>query len=151
MGDRGNIAVAFRRYTERLLEAPATPQQEDEGPSAFDRVYLYTHFRGSEIREILQYALGRSAERWKHAAYLCRVIFDDLSEGAQGELTDFGISARLEDNQHPVLLVVTEVQRVFIVEEKWEREFAKLGTLPPLGGAIRFADWAKGKFPREGN
>jgi len=151
MGDRGNIAVAFRRCAERLREAPAIPQQESEVQLAFDRVYLYTHFRGSEIREILQYALGRSAERWKHAAYLCRVIFDDLAEGAQGELTDFGISARIEDNQHPILLVVTDVQRVFIVEDKLERELAKQGTLPPLGGAIRFADWAKGKFPREGD
>jgi len=74
MGDRGSVRV-----------------REGDGPS----VYLYTHWKGSELSEIVRRALASEAgrNRWNDAPYLTRIIFDELTRGEQGGETGYGISA----------------------------------------------------------
>lgn len=72
MGDRANIIV----------------QQEDNG-----RIYLYTHWLGYRIREILAAALHRGRDRWDDAPYLTRIIFSEMLDGSELKSnTGFGIS-----------------------------------------------------------
>lgn len=95
MGDRGNIVIQ---------EAPGK------------RVYLYTHWSGSDIAKTAKRALARK-QRWNDPAYLARIVFcemighDDVG-ALQGE-TGFGISTGLCDNEHPILVVDVEHQSVF--------------------------------------
>lgn len=111
MGDRGNIVV-----------------QEAVGK----RVYLYTHWRGSEIKSVVQLALQRH-QRWNDPAYLARIIFCQLL--APGDLkgeTGYGISATIGDNGYPVVVVDCERQRVYFEHEDgtrdgtWERSFNEI-------------------------
>jgi len=70
MGDRGNIVV----------------KERGQPP-----VYLYTHWRGSELKAILRRALAKHW-RWDNAPYLARIIFCEMVKGQEDDETGFGIS-----------------------------------------------------------
>ena len=90
MGDRGNIRLRYSKERE---------------------VYFYTHWRGSEIPDILREALCRGKNRWSDAPYLARIIFDTLTDGDR-ELTGFGIDVQEGDNEHRVPTVDLENRTV---------------------------------------
>jgi len=89
MGDRGNIKVGG--------------------------VYLYTHWTGRKIKHILQKALLRQ-QRWNDESYLTRIIFCELCDDYKGE-TGYGISTFMPDNQHNILEVDCDKQRIKEVTE----------------------------------
>lgn len=76
-------------------------------------VYLYTHWAGSRLAEIVRTALasrdGRG--RWDDVAYLTRIIARTMGMGADGE-TGYGIAALPCDNEHPIVCVDTASQEV---------------------------------------
>ena len=98
MGDRGNIVFV------------------DRMDKKVGYTFLYTHWGGSGIKEVLQEALLKRW-RWNDPSYLCRITADVLMHDAHDTETGFGISPFLGDNSHPILLVDTGKQRVFIVKE----------------------------------
>ena len=84
MGDRGNIEI--------------------KQPGADDSLFLYTHWRGSSVCEILADALAKGG-RWSDPSYLTRIIFQEMI-GDDDTTTGFGISVgNIEDNEHTVPLV----------------------------------------------
>jgi hypothetical protein len=83
MGDRANIAI----------------EQGDE-----TRVWLYTHWTGTELPKTLQSALMRGEERWHDTQYLARIIFDEMT-GGDKSLTGYGITTCMYDNDYPILVV----------------------------------------------
>jgi hypothetical protein len=91
MGDRGNIAV-----------------QE----SADHRVYLYGHWSGYDMPEILRAALIRGNGRWNDPQYLARIIFAEMIKNDPGGTTGYGISARVHDNEYPIIVVDCEKQEI---------------------------------------
>jgi hypothetical protein len=95
MGDCGNIVV-----------------QEDKD----HRVYLYTHWSGSEMPETLRSALVRGKERWSDPQYLARIIFCEMVHSDNG-LTGFGITSRVHDNSHPLVVVDCEKQEIRLEPE----------------------------------
>jgi hypothetical protein len=99
MGDRGNIVVLQHGYG------------YGDGDAPDGAIYLYTHWRGSELPSLLATGLDRGRSRWTDEPYLTRIIFDALT-GGDHETTGFGISTRLGDNEHPILVVDTDRQRV---------------------------------------
>lgn len=95
MGDRGNIAVHFH-----------------DGAT----VYLYTHWRGYQVEDILRTAL-RKRWRWSDAPYLTRIIFEELvADNERGSETGYGIAPHLQDNEYPVLHVFPESRTVRIFD-----------------------------------
>ena len=99
MGDRGNIKVG--------------------------KVYLYTHWSGSYIKEILKKALSRE-QRWNDESYLTRIIFCEMLEGDIDGETGFGISTEIVDNEYPILEVDVENQEVKCNGNVWSfEEFIK--------------------------
>lgn len=96
MGDRGNIVIV-----------------DDESK----RVFFYTHWHGSEILETAHATLARK-ERWTDAPYLARMVFCELvSSDPKGE-TGYGISSGVIDNEHPVLVIDSGQQRVWLEDDK---------------------------------
>lgn len=86
MGDRSNIVIE---------NAYGTPS----------RVYLYGHWEGERI--IKSAVHGLTSGRATDIDYLARVVFENMlvrSESIGTEL-GYGISARLGDNEHPVLVI----------------------------------------------
>ena len=94
MGDRGNIVVR----------------------SEYGDVWFYTHWRGSEMKDVLQEVLSRRV-RWDDAAYLARMIFSALIKNNVDGETGYGISNCMLDNQHGILVVDVPNQKILRMEE----------------------------------
>ena len=86
MGDRGNIKV--------------------------HGVYLYSHWRGSELPKILKNALIRGKGRWNDIPYLTRIIFSEMIKDEIFEETGYGISTDICDNGNEILEVNCNKQEV---------------------------------------
>lgn len=110
MGDRGNIVVVG-------------------ADGRKDQVWFYTHWSGSTVRQVVRDALARRL-RWNDSSYLARIIFDTLTAGEQGKETGFGISSRLQDNSHDIVVVDAGEQCVYLVSEKAVSEDGKIVTGP---------------------
>ena len=94
MGDRANIAI-----------------EQGDGT----RVWLYSHWGGTEMPETLQAAL-RLRERWDDRTYFARIVFQTMLGGNTGT-TGFGISTRLTDNEYPILVVDCDKQTITMEDE----------------------------------
>jgi hypothetical protein len=92
MGDRSNIVVV----------------QPDNS-----RIWLYGHWLGEDNYRVVGEVLSQRL-RWGDHAYLARMLFDKMTEGALDKETGFGISTAMCDNEHfiialqPDLTVVLE-------------------------------------------
>ena len=95
MGDRGNIVLNYG--SGRLI-------------------YLYTHWQGSHLSEILRAALSRGRSRWGDASYLARIVFSEMIGVEALEVTGFGLSPYLTDNEHDLLVVDLVGSRVLLCE-----------------------------------
>lgn len=93
MGDRGNIVLTGK----------------ETFPNG--KVYLYTHWGGSEIKQTLAAALGKR-QSWGDGSYLARIIFTELTRGVSGE-TGSGLSGVMGDNEHPLLFVDVDANTVW--------------------------------------
>ncbi len=112
MGDRGNIVIDYGKKR---------------------RIYFYTHWNGSSIKEILKGALLRGKERWDDPSYLARIIFCELIGEDQEGVTGYGISPYLTDNEHPLLIV--DVRNKLVWLEDKEGNY--------IGKKISFSDFVK--------
>lgn len=76
-------------------------------------IYLYTHWQGTQLPFIVAEALNSSAgrRRWEDEAYLARIIFSRMTEGADPE-TGFGIAPYLQDENWPSIIVDLKNQTV---------------------------------------
>lgn len=114
MGDRANVVVA-------------------EGD---DKVFLYTHWGGNSYVQDAVRSLGRGRD--EDAPYLARIVFCEMIK-RNGDLdgeTGFGISTRLCDNEHPILVLdVTKQQAYFAGEDD---------VTIPTAGPWSFEDFADG-------
>lgn len=88
MGDRRNIEL---RYS-------------DDDPTK--RVFLYTHWEGSQLPYTLASALdsNEGRNRWSDPDYLARIIFSRMTEGSNAE-TGFGIAPYQMDQNYPNIVV----------------------------------------------
>jgi len=101
MGDRANIHIR--------------EDEEDVG------VYLYTHWCGTNLPEILKNVLEKRW-RWEDAPYLTRIIFDEMSKGDQGNEINFGISTSLCDGDDRIIEVIVDKQLIKINGKTWSLE-----------------------------
>ena len=89
MGDRGNIFFVDDELSE----------------SQWGGVYMYTHWSGSVLPQIVQQALQRGKSRWGDPQYFARIVFCELvGEDIQGT-TGFGLGTRIGDNEHLIVRV----------------------------------------------
>lgn len=91
MGDRANVYVK-------------------DGESG---TYLYTHWSGTELPQILATALRRGRGRWDDGQYLARIIFCQMIKGAESEATGYGISANVVDGDDRIIVVDPGTQLVW--------------------------------------
>lgn len=106
MGDRGNIVVLQQGYS------------KDGKIDGFDQVWFYSHWGGSGLPEDLRNTLARK-ERWDDDVYLARMIFCEMvsnGDNLKGS-TGLGISCRITDNEHKILVVDVPNQKVGIIAE----------------------------------
>lgn len=92
MGDRANVKIVQKYCGE---------------------VFLYTHWRGSELPTTIQTAMKRGEGRWNDAQYLARILFCEMVKGRpEGENTGYGISSIVGDGDFRILTVDCGSQEV---------------------------------------
>lgn len=101
MGDRGNICI------------------KDDDKS---KIYFYTHWTGSDLFDILQNALKRGRDRWNDDPYLARIIFSEMIKDDVMDNTGYGISTYISDNEHPIFIVSSRNQKVYLDDKSWSFE-----------------------------
>jgi hypothetical protein len=106
MGDRGNVVVR-------------DPWPDDINDR--EAVFLYSHWGGQALPETLRLALDKAEPRWSDPQYLARIVFETMVEGRLDTTTGFGISTRLADNEHD-LLVLCEGRVYRLSEEAYQAE-----------------------------
>lgn len=90
-----------------------------QGETSADDVWFYTHWAGSNIKEIAQRALARR-QRWGDASYLARIVFCEMiadSDDLKGE-TGYAISTSIGDNEHPIVVIDCEKRVVHLIGEE---------------------------------
>jgi len=97
MGDRANILVTSDNET----------------------VCLYTHWAGTELPKTLQDALKRGESRLDDFQYITRIIFNQMTKGREMELTGFGITCEVHDNEHELIKFNVDDQTIVIGEAKF--------------------------------
>jgi hypothetical protein len=116
MGARGNIQI----------------DQQAMGQEKPDSLFLYTHWAGGQICEILAAGLTKGRPRSNDDAYMTRHIFNEL-QGNDRDLTGFGIQVGYApDNEY-------EIPRVFWIEfdkDNFDQERIRI----EYNGVVRTAD-----------
>jgi len=77
MGDRGNIVIN-------------------------NKIYLYTHWSGQDLPNILAIALNRGRERWCDRPYLTRIIFSEMIRNDIDGTNGFGIDYEYGDGGNDI-------------------------------------------------
>jgi hypothetical protein len=96
-----------------------------------DEVHLYSHWMGSRLPNILQHSMKRGRERWDDPSYLARIIFCDMVDGYEKDLTGFGISNRVGDGDNRIAVVDVAKRTITISGQSWSfQEFADLKNPP---------------------
>lgn len=106
MGDRANIVVQY-----------------GDG----QRIFLYSHWSGTEMPEILRQGLLRGKPRWSDESYLARILFCEMVQGSVLDVTGYGIAPYPCDNDYPLLLVDPKKQQVRVTpyhHDKWGKDDA---------------------------
>jgi hypothetical protein len=87
-------------------------------------VFFYTHWRGSELDEIVGRALDRGRGRWGDTSYLARILFRDMIEGSEKDTVGFGIYMSVHDNQigRPIIVVDDHNRTVGLAHESTPTE-----------------------------
>lgn len=79
-----------------------------------EKVYLYTHWDGYELPEIVRAALGRGANRWDDAPYLTRIIFCEMVKDDVMSETGAGIWSSSMDSEYDDIFINLDEQTVKI-------------------------------------
>lgn len=77
--------------------------------------YLYTHWRGNDLPEIIRQGLIVGRGRWDDPPYLTRILFCKMIEGERPNMeTGFGISPNEQDSEYAPFVINTREQTVII-------------------------------------
>ena len=113
MGDRANVRF----------------KQEND-----DIIYFYTHWRGTELWDIVREALEYGQSRWNDESYLARIIFSHMIQNNSMGTDGFGISTYRCDHNWPDIEVDVKQQRVNIEEQSFSfKEYFLLERDPRRG------------------
>lgn len=81
-------------------------------------IYFYTHWRGSDLPNLLRTALVKGKSRWSDGPYLNRVIFQTMIGDDKGE-TGFAIWGNVCDNENPIVTVDHDAETVEVSGKTW--------------------------------
>jgi len=76
-------------------------------------VWLYTHWRGTELPETVSRAIDRG-ERWNDAEYLTRIIFSEMVKNDIDGETGYGIGNHQHGDVYRVITVDVDEREITI-------------------------------------
>lgn len=85
-------------------------------------VYLYTHWGGHGLKEMLQNVLSRNV-RWNDEEYLSRIIFSEMIKDEIDGETGYGIGTMEHgDLNYPLLIIDVKKQTIKEQSKTWTFE-----------------------------
>ena len=121
MGDRANIVV----------------RQDDN-----DQIWLYTHWGGTELPGRVQVGLLAARPRWGDASYATKILFGHVVPGDNWhEETGHGISGRLHDNEHLIVVVDFSQEKVWFMDKGQLENFRIPRNMAPPNNAWTFDEF----------
>ena len=112
----------------------------EDGDSS--RLFLCTHWGGTELAEDVRTALDIGRDRWSDPAYLARIVFDARKGDDFKGLTGFGISTSRPDNEHLYVVVNCDKQTVRFEDEESGK------TIKGPWSFAEYCDMDKGKLDK---
>jgi len=96
-----------------LWEAPRVgDKMGDRGNVIIDgKIWLYTHWEGSALKQTVRDALIRGQSRWDDRPYLIRIIFSEMIKDDIMDTTGYGIDYE-EGDGSAVVEIDTKLQTV---------------------------------------
>jgi len=79
-----------------------------------DVVYLYTHWDGYRLVDVVKSAMKRGNSRWADAPYLTRIIFSEMIKDDVNGETGYGISSKYMDSERDDIIINITEQSVKI-------------------------------------
>lgn len=76
-------------------------------------LYLYTHWGGYALDDILKRALKRGEDRWNDDQYLARIIFCEMVKEDIDGTMGYGVGTELGDNEYDLLICDTVTRTVY--------------------------------------
>lgn len=76
-------------------------------------VWLYTHWGGTGLPQVVQDALGRG-ERWNDYEYLTRIIFSEMVRGSLDSATGYGIGSAQHGDVYRVIHIDCDAGEVVV-------------------------------------
>lgn len=99
-------------------------------------VFLYGHWSGWTVAMTVRDALKRGRERWSDSPYLARVVLCEMVRGSEMDLTGFGISHKLCDNERPIIVLDPGKQTASVMRAcRWDG----VGDMPKLDDTMPFS------------
>lgn len=68
-------------------------------------VFLYGHWCGYELAQIVRDALKRGHDRWSDSNYLARIVLCEMVKGHEMSTIGYGCSHTITDNGRPVIVL----------------------------------------------
>ena len=113
-------------------------------------VYLYTHWNGNTLADVLRRAIIRGYERWDDPEYLARIIFCEMVQDDINGTMGYGIGTTLNDDNEWLIAVSCKHQTVVVAEmvATWSYIHEKFVQMPRNEYKRSFEAIAQG-FPEE--
>lgn len=116
MGDRGNVYITSSATEE---------YQADEFLAGRRGIYIYSHWDGALLPEMVRKALSAARDRWRDDSYLARILIDQITAAGRDQTVGYGVSLKLGDNSHPITIVDMGRLEVAWADPEDERDPAK--------------------------
>jgi hypothetical protein len=102
--------------------------------SGEERVYLYSHWGGSDVYKSAARALDKAPDRHSDSEYLARIVFQEMI-GENTGTTGFGIGVSKHlDTEHPFLVLDCDAEEAYFEPAPYGKEFPE--------GRMKFPDFS---------
>ena len=99
-------------------------QEDDAYGVETNPLYLYSHWHGQELDQVVVKALTRGRSRWIDSAYLTRIIISDLLRDDLDGTTGFGISQIPQDHDDNNEMIFVNFTRSGLVIRRGGSEYS---------------------------
>lgn len=94
-----------------------------EQGDANSAIYLYGHWAGDGMMNILASAIEISRPRWDDESYATRIVISQIIGNEWQEEMGWGISTYFCDSEHSVPIVNFQTQTIKLIPNSWDIKF----------------------------
>lgn len=109
MGDRGTVYITSTNVADNDFEG------------GLRGIYVYAHWHGTELPDLVRAGLELGRDRWGDSQYLTRILIDQIARDGRDKETGFGVGLSLAESEHPIVVVDLHREEVSVANPGSER------------------------------